>query len=196
MLGTQRDRIFVDNSYGKFLALQAPLKKRTDSLRYDMFEQTLEDACWGIMKQIEWLQQRQPEGVYNPNLTNLAGSIDAKYILVGDQTNPNKLKHSPWPFFDAGASSYYLCEQLNLAGIPETMFCMVNGFIRDPDQNNMPIIDYKVGAMIDDYNLTPVGLGQRATEAIPQACRFIPHPSYAKRFNIPDYHKQLKAALS
>lgn len=193
--GATRNLIFADKSYGKFL-IKHPMLVRGDTFHYDMFEWTGLDPTHLIMNMLSQVQERQPAWVYNPDETNLAGAVtvQTKYVLVGDQTNPRKLKHKPWPMFDAGSSSYFLCEALDEADIPETDICVVNGCVHNP--HKIPFISTMANVLVSVHGLKPIAMGNRASDAIRGAHYVIRHPSYAKRFNVRNYSDTLKGALS
>lgn len=170
---------------------------RGDWVRYDMFEhpdrgvqfcKDLVNELPGIRKERWWHQTK---------VKNLAGfPLNVKAVLVGDKLNPSKVtsRREPWPFYDHEASSYYLCEQLDLAGIPEQDICVINAEV--PTKKGLYVEAMHEVNWFCNAQTPFVALGRAAADSLSfGAMRCVPHPSYARRFKVPGYHLILKQAI-
>lgn len=188
------------DSYGFFLAKTGGQHfNRSDCWHYDLFRDTPEDL---VSQAQGYLADKQcSEWTLDPDLRNLAGTPSgAKSVLVGDRVNTIKVRnrrHEPWPFYDYAASSLFLTEALDSGGVREEDICIINGLHE---------IRHESGALRflrETYpSIKPVALGGQATLSCVQAgyslafdVKTIHHPSYAKRFNEPNYAKTLKEAI-
>ena len=136
-----------------------------------------------------WLKQ-------HPRCRNFGGSsLSGLQLVVGEQSNP-KSNQKAWPFVEYANSSLFLAQLLDLLHVPEKNLMWVNakdcGFaeilveLTNERQGYLPIIC----------------LGKTAQELtykhVKQVKNLIslPHPSYAKRFNVPDYVRQVREAFT
>lgn len=128
-------------------------------------------------------------GLTHPLPEGLVGSINAKYLVVGEQANQDEVD---WPFFATGGSSRYLNEALWEAGFVEEELAFMNARDLAGKPNDLTTVD---------NFLTPttvIALGGVAQQACGQAelnAKELPHPAYWSRFHRnkrAEYVKKLK----
>jgi hypothetical protein len=110
----------------------------------------------------------------------------AKYLFVGDQTNP-KMRAINWPFYDFGHSSKLLAEKLHDLSVDETQAIYVNA--------NGPNGGLNIREIMNEFDVRPIVFGNAAMDTMhwirrAQSARLCMHPAYALRFNKQEEFKQ------
>lgn len=163
--------------------------KRRDSLIYNLEEDGEDmDNFADILEDMLLTRQTYQ---WAPGLLakeqNFAGyAKHAKYLFIGDQTNP-KMRAINWPFYDFGHSSGFLADVLHELSFDESQAMWVNA--------NGPNGGMNIREILNEYDVRPIVFGNAAMDTMQwinrsQAARLCMHPAYAMRFNKQDEFKQ------
>lgn len=124
---------------------------------------------------------------------NFAGHVqDAKYLFVGDVTNP-KMRAVNWPFYAFAHSSLFLAQALHELGFDETQGLWINA--------NGPNGGMNIREILNEYDVRPIVFGASAMDTMESIqrsnmARLVMHPAYAMRFNKQDeFKQQLRSVL-
>lgn len=143
----QREEMYssISNVTLEYHKLADKIKDWPHVVRYDMFDVSpgeLPVHVQSLLGRLQALRESQPEWILDPSNYNITGSLDAaKYIFVGEKTNPNK-RHGNWyPFVDYQGSSLHLHKMLCELGVQphEVMF---TNYLQSPDELNKLIPMY------------------------------------------------------
>lgn len=142
------------------------------------------------------LQDSQYLPALNPHDHNVLGHrLRAKFLIIGDQGKPKAFHRRfgvYWPFYEYGNSSLYLAELFSQLSVYEEEVMWTNAF--NLDNTISPHMEPLVKS-----GIIPIALGKRAADICKDMklrAIELPHPQYAKRFNIPRYKEMFKEVLS
>lgn len=188
------------DDYNTWLMAQGGMRKRLDTLVYDMShymgckQGEFIDELLGNLH-VHQKAQFQPAHGLLPQ--PLGHARTAKFLFIGEKLKP-KTKGLEWPFYEYRNSSLFLTQALHLANHDETKAMWVNAC--DPGGEDIAHL------LSSRYQLKVVALGMQAQYLAEDlhrrwkvkyhCCR---HPQYAKRFWGPnalsDYAQHLAEAL-
>jgi hypothetical protein len=168
------------------------LKHRQVYDRYWELSQAYPKTFW-----YDWEQSPTPEKLYawlespEPTLPpNYVGDPEAEVLLVGDRGARPVGLTPDLPFFGTDNSSAYLTRALELSGLSQTGFALVNAWSHRR----------KALSTIDNRFKRVVALGNNASQMLKWQNvehRKIPHPQYYRRFKhhkLEEYAKMLREA--
>jgi hypothetical protein len=164
---------------------------RYDYTKDDCFSTDFIDV---LLAKVMARRMSQDPRILDPLNYNATGHIeDARFIVVGDQTNPRKRATDWWPFHDYAASSLYLTGMFEECNFDESQFIWTNA-------RGTPEMARQ---LLGKYDLIPLCLGDRAYKHVAPSggdyLRFnkplyFCHPAYDMRFN--RGHSTLKSNMA
>lgn len=191
VLKTQRDELFKDVSpvviaYHK---LWDKVKDWPNVIRYDRFSLdglAIEDYCDRLVGAVNEFRGLQVQEALDPSNYNISGHLDtAKYLIVGDRTNPKKRHGNWWPFHAYSAGSLHLARTMERLGAQEHefMYTNYNNSKKETDHlmRNYDLSLIALGSVVFDSLIKDFGGGSRAFKLLnhPQS---VVHPAYDLRF--------------
>lgn len=170
---------------------------RPDFMRYrvEVEGKDMDDFCFQAAQKINDLKVHQYPKCLNPNFHNLIGHMGmASVLVVGDVLNPKGKIRYRWPFYEYGNSSLFLANILDKAEIKDHRLMFINA----NDEGSMDVI--RELRNLGKFR-RKVTLGENARKALEKhgiSSTTIRHPSYVKRFAVPEeeYIEQIKTSFT
>jgi hypothetical protein len=152
--------------------------------------------CDRALERLGLLQYAQYPYAKNISDHNVMGHLyRAKTLIVGEQLKPKEFhtKHNVfYPFYEYGNSSLYLNTILDKIKMVEEKVMWTNAI------NLSYISSPHIRSLYDAGVTNIIALGKVAETEVNKLhlpCTMVPHPQYAKRFNLQHYDKMLEEAL-
>jgi len=149
-------------------------------------ENTVDAYAAALVADLQAWRAEQVDIALDPANYNLTGHISpAKYLLVGDKTNPRKRHGKWWPFHDYAASSLHLAQTLERLGVPEyeCLYTNYNNSKAETDylMRNFDLRMIVFGSAVFDPLVRDFGGGSKAWKILANPQNVV-HPAYDLRF--------------
>jgi thymidylate kinase len=168
-------------SYTDDLADDGGMKSRLDVFPYRIEREgrQLPLFCRQLIYALQEWRSLQYQPALQPSTYNFSGHLaKAKYLFVGDQTNP-KFRQVNWPFYEYGNCSLFLTKVLHEMNFDETRAVWINIHGQDGLYHVQEVLRLKP-------ELKVIAFGKKAEQSLRKMgvkeIFAMPHPQWSRRF--------------